>query len=101
MSNQVAQTILEQLGGNRFIAMTGAKNLLSLDAEGGLQFRIGRGATDGINCVRIELTSADLYTVKFYRVRGVSCVLVSEFFDVYADMLRTMITAHTGFRVTL
>ncbi|MGZ2374935.1 hypothetical protein ACVI3U_002838 [Sinorhizobium medicae] len=29
MSNEIAQTILAQLGGSRLLAMTGAKNLLS------------------------------------------------------------------------
>ncbi len=43
MSTTIAQTILTQLGGNRFLAMAGAKQLV--DLGNGLQFAIGRGAT--------------------------------------------------------
>ena len=38
-SQQVAKTILQQLGGNKFIAMTGAKNFGS--SKNSLQFKIG------------------------------------------------------------
>jgi len=65
----VAQTILRQLGGNKFIAMTGAKNLLATDK--GLQCKIGTGATDGITHLRIDLVN-DLYTMTFLKGRGTS-----------------------------
>lgn len=47
MSTTIAQTILTQLGGNRFLAMTGAKQLV--DLGNGLQFAIGRGAKNKAN----------------------------------------------------
>jgi len=65
----VAQTILQQLGGKRFIAMTGARDLYS-DATG-LRFALpARFARDGINRIHIALTDLDLYTLTAHRVRG-------------------------------
>lgn len=105
--NTIAQTILAQLGGNRFIAMTGAKNFCShgeareFHKRGGLSFKIGSGAKDGITHVRIFLMSNDTYTVEFLRIRGASCKTVSEHAMVYADNLRALFTERTGFEVSL
>ena len=52
--------LLQQLGGNRFIAMTGAKNLAFDKAKNTLHMKIGRNAK-GVNHLRIKLTGADLY----------------------------------------
>jgi len=55
----VANTILEQLGGRKFIAMTGARNFVG--DFSGLSFRLpgaGGYCKDSINCVKIELTRA-------------------------------------------
>lgn len=62
----VAETILEQLGGRRFVGMVGAKDILG--GADSLQFKIGAGARNGCNCVRIVLDSSDTYTVTFYRL---------------------------------
>ena len=64
---EIAQTILQQLGGNKFIAMTGAKNLGFTNK--GLQMKIGRNAK-GVTHVIIELTSMDLYDIEFVKVRA-------------------------------
>ena len=62
--NDVAQTILQQLGGRMFIAMTGARHLTS--SEGGLAFKLPSNfATDGINHVIIRLNWRDTYDVTF------------------------------------
>lgn len=92
---QVAKTILEQLGGNRFIAMTGAKMLVAGDDF--LQFKIGAGAINKANTVRITLEPSDLYRVQFYRVRGVDVREIGECLrGVYADQLQGAFTASTG-----
>ena len=57
-SMAIAKTILEQLGGGRFIAFTGAKDFLTID--NGLRFRIGRNASKA-NRVEIRLNGSDLY----------------------------------------
>ncbi|HFR1940581.1 TPA: hypothetical protein ACHVB4_003052, partial [Shigella sonnei] len=55
----VATEILKQLGGNRFIAMTGATKFAYFDEKGecGLFFRLPSNfSIKGINLVKIKLT---------------------------------------------
>lgn len=96
----VAETILAQLGGNRFIAMTGAKNLLN----GGdyLQFDLGRGAINKATKCRVSLV-ADVYTLTFYKWnrKQMTADNVGEFAGVYADNLRQVFTRETGFYTSL
>lgn len=91
----IAQTILSQLGGNRFCAMTGAKNLLN----GGdyLQFDVPGARQRGNKC-RIVLTADDLYNMEFYKfsARTLECVKVHEQTGIYADQLQRAFTAATG-----
>ena len=94
----VAQTILRQLGGNKFIAMTGAMNLLATDK--GLQCKIGTGATDGITHLRIDLVN-DLYTMTFLKVRGTNIKTIATVEMVYADRLRDVFTEKTGMHTSL
>ena len=60
----VAKTILEQLGGNKFMAMTGVKKF-SMDETGGISFKLGRNGSK-CNHVSIEYDyGKDLYNVVF------------------------------------
>lgn len=96
---QAAQTILAQLGGNRFCAMTGATNMVG--GENMLQFKIGRGAINKANTVSIELDDNDTYTVKFYSVRGMNVRQISEHSMVYADSMRSLFSDQTGMATNL
>lgn len=60
----IATTILQQLGGNKFIAMTGAKNFVSV--KDGIRFSIGRNGSKA-NMVQITLKWDDTYTMQFWR----------------------------------
>jgi len=96
--SQVAKTILQQLGGNKFIAMTGAKNL---GASGkSLSMKIGRNSKS-ISHVVITLKSSDLYDMEFIRMRGASRKVVKKVTGVYNDMLGKIFTKYTGLRVRL
>lgn len=64
---QLARTILSQLGGNKFVAMTGANQLVSID--NGLRFRIGRNKSSA-NIVRVMLNGDDTYTMQFWRIKS-------------------------------
>lgn len=91
----IAQTILNQLGGNKFLVMTGAKTLVS--HEHGLSFRLPANfAKNKINCVKITLDSNDLYTVEFIYIRGINMTAVAVHDDIYADMLQELFTSVTG-----
>ena len=94
-----AATILAQLGGSKFVAMTGAKNLLG--GADSLQFKLGAGAKDGITHCRIVLDDSDTYTVSFFRVRGANVTNKGETSLVYNSNLRTVFEAATGFRTSL
>ncbi|CTZ96181.1 hypothetical protein [Escherichia coli] len=92
----VATEILNQLGGNRFIAMTGAKNFAYFDEDGecGLSFRLpSKFAMNGINLVKIKLT--------FSRVRGAMVKEVSTFDNVYCDQLECLFNEQTGLATRL
>ena len=92
---QTAQNILNQIGGNRFIAMTGAKNFLGGDSY--LQFSIGRGAANKANRVKITLEASDTYTVEFFNYRKFEAKPVGLVENVYADQLQAIFTSETGF----
>ena len=92
------ETILKQLGGNRFVAMTGAKNLGTSGKD--LSFSIGRNAKR-VTHVHIKLTSMDLYDVEFINMRGAKRKVIKKVKGVYADMLRKIFTKYTGLRTSL
>ena len=94
MTLSVANTILSQLGGNKFLAMTGSKNLLG--SSDSLSFSVGRGAKNGINKARVTLTAADLYTVEFFRFAKYDLTPKGKTEGIYADQLQEVFTRHTG-----
>ncbi len=100
MSTEVAETILVQLGGGRFITITGARNFL---ADGNtLRFRLPSNfAKLGINVVSVRLNGRDLYDVTFTRVRGNRSMVIAEHQDVYSDSLREIFTSETGLDTSL
>lgn len=98
----VANTVLAQLGGNRFLAMTGARDLMGSDTERSLQFKLPRGVQKGINAVRVVLDPSDTYTVTFYKIgRGYDVSTVAEVGSVFADSLRETFEHHTGLLTSL
>ena len=96
---RVAKTILEQLGGNKFRMMTGAKNLVG--EEDSLSMRIGRNSSNS-NYLKITLNSMDTYDMKFCKLtRKFEEKSVSEYNNIYNDMLTDQFTAHTGMYTSL
>ena len=100
MSNlKVAETILSQLGGNKFRMMTGAKNLAG--DENSLSMRLGRNSSNS-NYLKITLNSMDLYDMKFCKLtRKFEEKSVTEYNNIYNDMLQDQFTAHTGMYTSL
>jgi hypothetical protein len=92
-TRQAGET-LKQLGGNKFIAMTGAKNF-TIGKEG-LAFKIGRNAK-AVNYVVIQLNGKDLYDMKFQK--GTRVLKTAN--DVYGDQLQKMFTKYTGMYTSL
>jgi len=97
----IAQTILAQLGGNKFVVMTGAKQMM--DLGNGLQFKLPATrdfVRNGINCVRVILDPTDTYTVEFLKV-GKAIKTIASHSDVYADSLRQIFRNETGLETSL
>lgn len=94
----VAKEILTQLGGGKFIAMTGAKNLAG--DEKSLQFKIGRNSKS-VSHVKVELNGLDLYNVTFYSVRAGKVTIKNQVDNIYNDMLQSTFTTNTGLYTSL
>ena len=95
----VARTILSQLGGNKFCAMTGAKNFI--DTGDGLSMKIGRNKTSS-HYLKITLNMMDLYDVRFSRVSPMGGERsVTEYNNVYNDSLVDVFEKHTGMYTSL
>lgn len=96
MSKEVAVTILQQLGGNRFISMTGAKNFTHKDNS--LMFHLPRKAKNDINFIKITLNGLDLYDVEYYHLnkKTFDKTLKSEEKNIHFDELQTNFTDNTG-----
>jgi hypothetical protein len=94
---QVAQTILQQLGGaGRLNAMTGAYNFI--DRGNGLSFKIKNARA---NYIKITLNANDLYDVEVGRIRGNTYKVVKEANDLYFDQLKPFIEESTGMYLSL
>ena len=96
---RVAEEILRQLGGNRFRAMTGAKNFSGTDNS--LRMRIGRNTTNA-NYMEVVLNSMDLYDITFAKVTKMGEMKSVKTYDnVYNDMLVEIFESHTGMYTSL
>ena len=95
-----AEDVLRQLGGNKFIAMTGAKNFVKNDKERSISFKLPK-AKSGINYVRITLTSMDVYNIEFISVRGTNIKTVKQVKGIYNDQLQKIFTQYTGLYTSL
>ena len=95
---QVANTILAQLGGLRFIVMTGASDFIGGDWH--LIFSLPAGiAREGINKIRITLDWTDTYifeALKVYSGPELKFDTIEKLDFVYADDLQEIFTRVTG-----
>lgn len=95
---QVANTILAQLGGRRFIVMTGARDFIGGDNY--FMFSLPKGfAKDGINKIRITLDWTDTYifeALKVFPGPELKFDTIQKLDYVYADDLEDIFTSITG-----
>ena len=102
---RIAETILEQLGGNKFVVMTGAKNFIS---DGNtLRMTLPKNMSKA-NRLYITLDADDTYTMRFFKfTAGRLNKKTFEFTEdkvkeirtvngVYCDMLQDICTETTG-----
>ena len=85
-----AQETLRKIGGNRFIAMTGANNFVK--GRNYIQFKVPK-AKNKIKYVKITLNPMDTYDIEFQTRTG---KLVKRVDGVYDDQLQDIFTENTG-----
>jgi len=98
--DMIAKTILQQIGGKRFTAMTGSRDFI--DMGNGLRMSLARNKTSANRLDIIYDEGADLYNMRFYRrtfsKKTFECktkdIAVHE--GIYFDMLEEMFTMVTG-----
>lgn len=106
----VAQEILSQLGGRRFIVMTGSKAILSSDNS--ITLKLVRNKSKA-NELKITLNGLDLYDMQFiyhkYPTLNKRTWIFEEeikkdiktFKDIYCDQLQELFTEVTGLYTSL
>ena len=98
----IAQTILQQLGGRRFVAFTGSKQLT--DMGNGLRMNLARNKTSANRLDIIYDGGADLYNLHFYRKTfskktfEVKVKDIAKYEGIYFDRLQSIFTEVTGLR---
>jgi len=101
----VAETILDQLGGNKFITMTGSKNFIAEDYALSMKLAKNKSAA---NHLRIYLNGLDLYEMEFSKVtfpkfnlktgkmRNGENKEIVKYNGVMFDQLQSLFTSVTG-----
>jgi hypothetical protein len=92
MTNQIGQTIAEQIG-NRAFVMMGAKDLVA--GANYLQFRVGKNSKR-VSRVIVTLSPDDTYQVEAWRGSALRGSLAGTRSGVYVDQLNTALESLTG-----
>lgn len=102
---KIADEILTQLGGSRFVAMTGSSHFVS--DKNKLRMSLTKNMSKA-NRLEITLNDCDLYDMRFYKYtaprfnrKTVSfseekVIEVASYKDIYCDMLQEIFTKVTG-----
>lgn len=94
-----ATEIFSQLGGHKFLAMTGCKNLVKDEEAKTLTMGLVRNQS-GAKWMKVTLDPTDTYTVEF--IKGTAGFpTVSKTTGVYAEMLQGIFTKITGLQTRL
>lgn len=96
---EIANTIMQQIGGNKFKVMVGARSIYATDT--GVQFQIGRGARQSIKLVKIDLTPMDEYEMRFFKVYGGKATEVEVREMLHAEDLENVFAEVTGMATRL
>lgn len=93
-------TILQHLGGKKFVAMTGAKYFVG--DKNSLKFQLPRGLKIKARFCEIKLNPLDLYDMTFYNVSPEYVrVVIAKQNDIYSDQLCDIFESETGLYTSL
>ena len=95
------EIILEQLGGNKFVAMTGATLMHKGDYTLIAKIRGSRI----YNQIAIFLNGLDLYDITFKKIGSIKTnfrtIVEKNYKDVYAENMKEIIESETGLYISL
>jgi len=104
MSQAQADILIRQLGGfGRLRAMLGSKLtfMRGYTETGHPELTMKFSNRSGPNVVKIALSPADLYDVRFFRTRGYSATPKGTHRGIYAGQLKALIEQQTGLMLSL
>ena len=94
------QNVINQLGGNKFVMMVGAKNIGTTNNT--IQFHFMKAPTNKANVCKITLDANDTYSMTFFKAAKFNCDKVGETLTgLYADMLERAFKQQTGLETRL
>lgn len=98
---EVATTILNQLGGQRFVAMVGAKDMGY--SSNSISMKIMRNAKKVTHVTITYDHAKDLYNIKFsnWNARKFDFTTLKEIEGVYCDQLKEIFESNTGLYTSL
>ena len=103
VAKEIATQILQQLGGNMFVAMTGSSRFMIMDCEKPYGLRMNlKPNKSGANFLYIYLNDSDTYTMifKYFHLNMKTLKEkrkeIAVFEDVYAEDLQRFFTDVTG-----
>jgi hypothetical protein len=101
MVSEIAETILEQLGGiGRLRMFTAAYNFI--DHDKGISFKFDNVTKIKINYFKVVYDEGgDLYNLEFGFIRGLNYKKVKEMEGIYFDQLMDVFESETGMYLTL
>jgi hypothetical protein len=91
---QVAQQILQQLGGKMFTLMTGSNNFVA--SQNSIRMNL-KGNKAKAKWLQITLNSMDTYDLMFFTAdKQLNIIVKCEFKGIYCDQLQSVFTQVTG-----
>ena len=90
---KIARTILDQLGGNKFLAMTGSRDFVA--AKNLLRMRLARNKS-GASHLTIILAGDDTYRMQFWKLAKASIKVLETIEGVRFDQMQAVFTDVTG-----
>lgn len=98
MTSEIVKNILTQLGGNKFLVMTGSKDLTEID-EYTLRMKLSKNKSNA-NYLYVRLNAKDLYDLNFKKIQlkngEYSEKVIAARCDVYCNNLQSVFTEVTG-----
>ena len=88
-----ARTILDQLGGNKFIAMTGSRDFVA--AKNMLRMKLVHNKSRA-SYLTIILADDDTYSMQFWKLVKATMKVLETVEGVYCDQLQAVFTDITG-----